>query len=121
MTPGTWSYARDSRSTVARFGTPGAAPIAWLRCDLGTRAISVGRIAGAPGSAMLGVLTSFGRSDWPAQAVTEGVEASRSATDPGLDAIAFSRGRFALMLTGATPLVLPTWAEPARVVEDCRG
>jgi len=127
MTPGTWSYTRDSQATTARFGMAGAAPAAWLRCDLATRAITVGRTlvgpisSGTGASAMMGVVTSFGRSEWPAQAVSGGMTATRGASDPGLDAIAFSRGRFALMLAGQAAIVLPSWAEPVRVVEDCRN
>jgi hypothetical protein len=33
----------------------------------------------------------------------------------------FSRGRFAVETDGLPTLVLQTWPEPARVVEDCRG
>jgi hypothetical protein len=43
-----------------------------------------------------------------------------AATDPLLDAIAFSRGRFAVEAPGLPTLILPTWPEPARVVEECR-
>lgn len=125
VAPGTWTYARDSRTATARFGMAGAAPTAWLRCDLTSRSITVGRTAGAQAaatpSAMMTVVTSFGRSDWPANAVSGGMGAVRGASDPGLDAIAFSRGRFALMLAGQAPVVLPSWAEPVRVIEDCRG
>ena len=49
------------------------------------------------------------------------VAASLAATDPLLDAMAFSRGRFVVEQAGAPPLVLPAWAEIGRVVEDCRG
>ena len=41
-------------------------------------------------------------------------------TDPLLDAIAFSRGRFAVSVSGTPALVLPAWPELTRVVEDCR-
>jgi hypothetical protein len=43
------------------------------------------------------------------------------ATDRLLDQIAFSRGRFTVEVPGTQMLVIPAWAEPARVVEDCRG
>ena len=49
------------------------------------------------------------------------VAATLPASDPLLDAIAFSRGRFVLDQAGAPPLVLPVWAEIGRVIEDCRG
>ena len=46
--------------------------------------------------------------------------ATLSARDPLLDAIGFSRGRFAVEVAGLPDLILPTWAETERVVEDCR-
>ena len=43
-----------------------------------------------------------------------------TATDPLLDAIAFSRGRFTLEQDGVPAQSLPAWAEIERVIEDCR-
>ena len=40
--------------------------------------------------------------------------------DPLLDAIALTRGRFAIEVPGQQPLYLPAWAEVTRVIEDCR-
>lgn len=42
------------------------------------------------------------------------------ASDPLLDAMAFSRGRFMVEAPGTVPLYLPSWAEVSRVIEDCR-
>ena len=42
------------------------------------------------------------------------------AADPLLDAIALSRGRFAVDSPGLTQLIIPPWAEVTRVIEDCR-
>jgi len=42
------------------------------------------------------------------------------ARDPLLDAMALSKGRFAVAVEGAAPLILPSWAEVSRVIEDCR-
>jgi len=44
-----------------------------------------------------------------------------AAYDPLLDALAFSRARFAVVAAGSPPLVLPAWPEIARVIEDCRA
>ena len=44
-----------------------------------------------------------------------------TASDPLLDAMGFSRGRFVIEQAGAAPLVVPAWAEIERVTEDCRG
>jgi hypothetical protein len=43
-----------------------------------------------------------------------------TARDPLLDAMAFSRGRFALEAAGLETLYLPAWPELSRVIEDCR-
>lgn len=40
--------------------------------------------------------------------------------DPLLDAMAFSRGRFAVEVQGLPTLYVPSWPEVSRVVEDCR-
>lgn len=43
------------------------------------------------------------------------------ASDPHLDLLAFSRGRILVSIAGMDDLVLPSWPEFGRVVEDCRG
>lgn len=48
------------------------------------------------------------------------VSASVAATDPILDAMALSKGRFAVETPGIITLYLPAWAEVSRVIEDCR-
>ncbi|MCL9981718.1 MAG: hypothetical protein NBV60_01045 [Erythrobacter sp.] len=42
------------------------------------------------------------------------------ASDPLLDAMALSKGHFAVETEGEAPLYLPSWAEVSRVIEDCR-
>jgi hypothetical protein len=41
--------------------------------------------------------------------------------DPILDAIAASRGRLGFAIGSGPALVVPAWAEVARVIEDCRS
>lgn len=43
------------------------------------------------------------------------------ASDPLLDQMAFSRGRFMVTAEGGASIVVPAWPEFARVVEECRG
>jgi len=45
---------------------------------------------------------------------------SLAARDPLLDAMAFSRGRFAVETAGLPTLYVPSWTEVSRVIEDCR-
>ncbi len=46
--------------------------------------------------------------------------ATLSVSDRLLDAIALSKGRFAVEVEGYPPLYLPSHAEVSRVIEDCR-
>lgn len=46
--------------------------------------------------------------------------ANIAPADPLLDAMALSKGRFAVEIEGLAPLYLPSWAEVSRVIEDCR-
>ena len=48
------------------------------------------------------------------------VSGTLPASDPLIDAMGYSRGRFIVETPGAPPLVIPAWAEVLRVAEDCR-
>lgn len=68
------------------------------------------------------VRTSFGMRSLPF-APEQGPQlgtATLTARDPFLDNMIFSRGRISVEVAGTPMLVLPSWAEPTRVVEDCR-
>ncbi|HYG48700.1 MAG TPA: hypothetical protein VD846_12275 [Allosphingosinicella sp.] len=110
LTPGDWSYAADPGGSVARFGAAGGDGFS-LRCEAGGRRILLSREGSNAG---LRVLTSYGRRALPAGA-------SLPAADPLLDEMVFSRGRFTVEADGRPALIMPTWPEPARVIEDCRG
>ena len=113
LSPGDWSYRQDGAGPTAAFGTDFA-----LRCD-SDRRISLIRAAAA-GTALT-VRTSSGQRALPGAPGPAGLVARLGAADPLLDAIAFSRGRFAIEAEGVPQLILPAWPEPARVIEDCRG
>lgn len=46
--------------------------------------------------------------------------ATLSPSDPLLDAMAITKGRFAVSLEQGRTLYLPAWVEVSRVIEDCR-
>lgn len=56
----------------------------------------------------------------PARGTQGWVVTAVPVRDPLLDAMAFSRGRFALETAGLPTLYLPSWPELSRVIEDCR-
>jgi hypothetical protein len=115
LSPGTWVYRPLGNISEARFGSDAAAPSFTLRCDRARRQVILIRQGLATGS--LAVRTSYGVRNWPVQ---QGMVAL-AATDSALDQIAFSRGRFSVSAAGLPTLFIPAWAEPSRVIEDCRS
>jgi hypothetical protein len=114
LAPGDWTEERS----VARFGAVGA-PSFVVRC-VAPGQVSLAR-TGASASPSMTVRTSSASRTLPARASAAGVEASLPASDPLLDAMFYSRGRYSIEVPGLPRLIVPSWPEPARVVEDCRG
>jgi len=113
--PGTWHYADH----VATYGPESTPPLLTMQCDPGRRLIVIS-VAGS--ATILTIRTSYAQRDWPAQANPDGrSQISFAATDPQLDQIAFSRGRFSVSGPNLPEIDIPAWAEPSRVIEDCRN
>ncbi len=113
LADGDWHYRQEAGRSLAAFGD-----LVAIRCERDRRISLIS--AGAAGTSLT-VVTSGGHRSLAAGAGPEGLTARLAADDPLLDAIAFSRGRFAVQASGAPMFVLPAWPEPARVIEDCRG
>lgn len=123
FTPGNWTYRRDGRTSVAQFGTPGRNAIVNFRCDAQSRQVTLSREVSAPGTRMV-IRTSSMTKTMAATASDANpayLAADIAASDPILDAMAFSRGRVLVEMEGQQPVILPSWAEITRIVEDCRG
>ncbi|MCZ8019360.1 hypothetical protein [Novosphingobium sp.] len=123
ITPGTWRWSMVDGQSTARFAQPGLTPLVELTC---LRDRGVVRLAHAGEATMpvpLVLVTTSGTfpllSD-PAAGTAKQVAVLIPARDRSLDALAFSRGRFAIEVTGLSPSYLPAWPEVARVIEDCR-
>ncbi len=114
LTTGRWSYRQTGATSEAAFGTVGAPPVFAMRCDRARREVALIRQGAIEGQ--LTIRTSYAVRAWP---LTTGAATVR-ASDPALDQIAFSRGRFSVDAAGQATLYLPAWAEPSRVIEDCR-
>lgn len=108
---GRWSWRSIPGGSEALFQNYRGPQLA-LRCTLASRTVSLVR-TGAIGGAPAVVRTSSTERTLAAPLTV-------SAFDPLLDAIAFSRGRFAIEVAGAERLILPAWPEAARSIEDCR-
>jgi hypothetical protein len=116
LASGDWLYSNDGGTPQASFGTPGGIVFA-LRC------IGPGQIGiSLPGTAgeRIGIVTGFGERSL-AGGGAQRAQAVLPASDPLFDQIAFSRGRFLVRASGTGDLVLPSWPEAARLIEECRG
>ena len=119
---GSWSYAPTIDGSEAVFANDGGAPQLWVHCTRATRRVSISR-PGAAAAPSLSVWTSslaksVASSFNPA---TGRLTIDLANYDPLLDAIIFSRGRVGFTVGAQPSLVIPSWAEPARVIEDCRA
>jgi len=125
ITPGEWRWSREGAVSLARFGTPGATVLT-LACRRtgGGAAVVTLAVAGTPadGSATPTLSIHAAAMARPLAAMVQAgtVAVSLDARDPLLDAMAFSRGRFAVEVQGMPPLALPSWPEVGRVIDDCR-
>ncbi len=118
---GVWTYVRDTRGSVAKFGTAGSDALFVVRCDDGVRRLSLSVPGRSPAALRLIASTGSTLIDTvPVSAAPPYVSANVATSAPILDALAFSRGRFAIDYGGARSSI-PAWPEFARVIEDCRG
>lgn len=120
LTPGAWFYAAAPGGSSARYGLSSAAALFEIACDRTARTVSLSLLGHGGGG--LTLRTSYSTySVLFRSSMKDKVVAALPANNRFLDEIAFSRGRFTVSDPGSPPLVLPAWAEPARVIEDCRG
>ncbi len=120
LTPGTWTYAIDAGGSLAAFGPADGAPLLSLRCERARGQIVMERAGTAPGPVPLTVVTTSTTRAYTASVAGEALVLAFAPGDPQLEAIAFSRGRFAIEVPGLPALNAPSWPEIGRVVEDCR-
>ena len=120
VTPGDWRWRAEGGESFAEFVTPGGELLVQFNCtaDRDMVLAITNRWPEASGvqvrtETRAAVLTTSAREGW--------VETRLDAADTLLDAIAFSRGRFALEVRGGAALYVPSYPEITRVVEDCRA
>jgi len=119
--PGSWAYQRTPGGSAARFVDATGTARLVLECSRATRRMTIARTSATPAPSIL-VWTSTAARSLPVRFEPNAmrVTAELAAFDRLLDGIAFSRGRIAVTMAGAEPLVVPAWPEAARTIEDCR-
>jgi hypothetical protein len=119
--PGVWAYRPLPGGSEALFNNLSGGLQLSVRCTRGTRMVTISRISSAPASTLF-VWTSSAQRSLTARFEPNAmrISADVAANDALLDAIAFSRGRIAVSIPGAKPLLVAPGPEAARVFEDCR-
>ena len=120
-TPGEWSYGTGPSGTFAVFASNARYAFA-ISCESNPRRITLFHLdpASDSGARTLTIWTETGSRPLAARSDVNGTGAALEPRDPLLDAMALSKGRFAVEVEGETPLILPSHAEVSRVIEDCR-
>jgi hypothetical protein len=119
VTPGDWSYANGT----ARFGEPATEARLTLMCNRAAGVVEISRAGSAVAALPMVVRTETQERSVDAAPVPgelPRIVARIPARDPLLDAMAFSKGRFAIEVSGMPSLYVPSWPEVTRVIEDCR-
>ncbi len=126
-TAGDWYYKPGAQESLAGFGTmAGGTPdfLFTMRCDKTRRIVSLGRVSTQPFAQPMQIRTETMDRLLTASPRTGSVETMLAvdlpATDALLDAMAISKGRFAVEVGGERTLYIPSWPEVTRIIEDCR-
>lgn len=120
---GDWSYRAQTGGSLAQFGSPGGGAGFAMRCDSDRREIVLTRESASTQPVPMRIRTETAErviTAQPAAGQVSSVAVAIPARDPILDAIALTRGRFAIEAQGSQTLYLPAWSEVTRVIEDCR-
>ncbi|HET7817611.1 MAG TPA: hypothetical protein VFK58_08555 [Sphingomicrobium sp.] len=119
---GSWSHVAVAGGSEAHFRDSGGTIRVIIACARATRQVTVARTSAAPATT-ISVWTSTMARTIPARFDPNAmrVSAQLAPYDGLLDAIAFSRGRFAVSMPGFPALVVSAAPEAARVIEDCRS
>lgn len=113
-TPGDWKWNNAGGRSTARFAEGQFS----LRCEQGS--VVLARRGSGEGQVPVSISTSAMSRTLTGTGSAGGIAVTLNARDPLLDAMAFSRGHFAVEVAGLAPLYVPSWPEVSRVIEDCR-
>lgn len=117
--PGDWTWSMAGGRSTARF----AGGALSFTCDRAAGTVTMARAGTAQAPVAMTVLTSSQTRPLTGEPVAgppPALAVKFPARDPLLDAMAFSRGQFAVETAGLETLYPPSWPEIARVIEDCR-
>lgn len=117
ITPGAWRWSLSGGVSQAVYATQGSAPQIIMACQSGQVRLIIPGAAGG----VIQITTATQTRQASTQSDAAGTMLALPASDRLLDAIALTRGRWEVEVTGHAPLLLPADASASRVVEDCRA
>ena len=123
LTPGDWTYrAGPGDTTLALFGESPDRPRFSIGCYQPGQVITLSRYETGIAPAPFRILAETHEGSLVSRIANPGgfPIAEVPARDPLLDAMAFSKGRFAVEVAGLPTLYIPSYPEVTRVIEDCR-
>ena len=124
QTPGDWFYKSIPPFSYAGFGESDTVFEFVMRCDNNTATVSVGRVSSQQVAQPMMIRTETMERLLTARPRQGSIETLLAidlpAHDPIFDAMALSKGRFAVEVGGEPTLYIPSWPELTRLVEDCR-
>ena len=107
---GQWTFSADVAGSTARF-----ADQFLIRCDRATRRVTLNRLLPGASRSTMQIATDTQTETFA------GPVATLLASDAMLDAIAYTRGRLVVTVSGVGSIALPFEPEVARSIEDCRN
>lgn len=116
-TPGDWRYSLAGGATIAEYLSPSSDQLFRMTCAGGR--IELAARGADPSANAMTIRTETQDRTLPASAREGWLATTLPARDPFLDAMAFSKGRFAVT-AGTRTYYVPAWPEVTRVIEDCR-
>jgi hypothetical protein len=124
LTPGAWRYHQHEDGTSAYFLASTGAGGFVMTCNATSGRVELWRETGITAPRALTIRTetaALALRAFPVEDTLTYLAADLPPDDRLLDAMALSKGRFAVEAEGEQPLYLPSHAEVSRVIEDCRG
>lgn len=123
QTDGTWFYSQRPGQTRAVFGANPSDVTFMMVCNPADSTVTLIRADSAELQRTARIRTETQRRTLTMTTPRAGsgiITAQLNARDPLLDAMAITKGRFAVETAGLAALYLPAWVEVTRVIEDCR-
>jgi hypothetical protein len=127
QTPGTWNFSPSGQNdAIAQYVDARGAPAFSILCIADNARVALVRHGADNATPPLTIRTETTDRTLNTHALSPDsagrptIAAYVGTTDPLLDAMAVTRGRFAVETPGLSTLYLPPWAEVTRVIEECR-